>query len=142
LKDKERFYRTILGLLDDEQAMRIVRSTSKNAKSMLEIMQETNIARTTIHRKINSLVKDGILLVENFAISKDGKKTRLFRGRVSNIQIKYERNDMFIIVEENPSSTSKILLHSQKKAAEDMDISGGLDMQSNSDSNTVAVTPA
>ena len=126
MRDKERFYRTVLNILNDEQSMRIVRSTSKNAKSMIEIMQETNIARTTIHRKINSLVREGILLVENFAISKDGKKTRLFRGRVSDIRIKYERNDMFIIVEENPPSTSKILVHSQK--AEDQAGTEGLEV--------------
>ena len=110
-RDNERFYRAVLNAINDDQAMRIIHCAAKSPKSMNEIMQETNIARTTIHRKLRSMVRDDLLVVENFAISRDGKKSRLFRSRVSDIQVRYEGSGMYVIVEENPKRQSKIMLH-------------------------------
>lgn len=115
--NNERFFRAVLNVLSDEQSMRIIHCTKKNAKSMNEIIQETNIARTTVHRKISSMVDDGLLYVENFTISKDGKKSMLFRGRISNIQIKHERDNIILMIEENPSRTSKLMVHPRENGA-------------------------
>ncbi|MDE1863542.1 MAG: hypothetical protein KGI33_11610 [Thaumarchaeota archaeon] len=110
----DKFYRAILNVLNDEQSMRIILCASKNAKSMNEMIQETNIARTTIHRKINSMVREGLLFVENFTISRDGKKSMLFRGRISNIEIRHDGKNLMIMIEENPGGRSKILARSSQ----------------------------
>jgi hypothetical protein len=51
------------------------------------------------------MLKNGLLVVEKFMIANDGKKSKLFRSKLSGIKIKYEDNDMFVIIEENPKVT-------------------------------------
>ena len=101
-RDTASFYNAVLHSLADEQIMSIINCTRDTAKSMNDIITETQIARTTVHRKINSMVKNGLLVVEKFMIASDGKKSKLFRSKLSGIKIKYEDNDMFVIIEENP----------------------------------------
>jgi predicted transcriptional regulator len=100
--DSMTFYNAILHSLSDEQSMSIINCTRDTAKSMNDIIQETQISRTTVHRKINFMVKNGLLVVEKFMVASDGKKSKLFRSKLSSIKIKHERNNMFVIIEENP----------------------------------------
>ncbi len=100
--DSVTFYNAILHSLSDEQSMSIINCTRDTAKSMNDIIQETQISRTTVHRKINFMVKNGLLVVEKFMVASDGKKSKLFRSKLSSIKIKHERNNMFVIIEENP----------------------------------------
>lgn len=93
--------------------MSIINCTHKNAKSMNQIVRETDISRTTVHRKINSMIKDELLGIENFLITSNGKKSRLFRSRINSIKIKYEGNNMFVLVEENALIKSKISILSR-----------------------------
>jgi DNA-binding MarR family transcriptional regulator len=103
--DTTSFYNAVLHSLADEQIMSIIYCTRDTAKSMNDIISETQISRTTVHRKINSMLKNGLLVVEKFMIADDGKKSKLFRSKLSSIKIKYEDNDMFVIIEENPRVT-------------------------------------
>jgi predicted transcriptional regulator len=100
-RDTASFYNTVLHSLADEQIMSIINCTRDTAKSMNDIITETQISRTTVHRKINSMLKNGLLIVEKFMIASDGKKSKLFRSKLSGIKIKYEDNNMFVIIEEN-----------------------------------------
>lgn len=113
MHDNKNFYREILNALSDPQIMSIINCTHKNAKSMNQIVRETDISRTTVHRKINSLIKDELLGIENFLITVNGKKSRLFRSRINSIKVKYEGNDMFVLVEENTHIKSKISMLSR-----------------------------
>ena len=104
-RDTVSFYNAILHSLADEQIMSIINCTRDTAKSMNDIINETQNSRTTVHRKINSMIKNGLLVVEKFMIASDGKKSKLFRSKLSGIKIKYEDNNMFVIIEENPKVT-------------------------------------
>lgn len=101
-RDTVSFYNAVLHSLADEQIMSIINCTRDTAKSMNDIIIETQFSRTTVHRKINSMIKNGLLVVEKFMIASDGKKSKLFRSKLSGIKIKYEDNNMFVIIEENP----------------------------------------
>lgn len=105
MRDATSFYNAVLHSLTDEQIMSIINCTRDTAKSMNDIISETQISRTTVHRKINSMVKNGLLVVEKFMIASDGKKSKLFRSKLSSIKIKYEDNNMYVIIEENPKVT-------------------------------------
>ena len=105
-RDTASFYNAVLHSLADEQIMSIINCTRDTAKSMNDIITETQISRTTVHRKINSMMKNGLLVVEKFMIASDGKKSKLFRSKLSGIKIKYEDNNMFVIIEENPKVSS------------------------------------
>ena len=114
-RNGEKFYQTVLNALFDQDVMRIIHCTSKNAKTMNEVIKETGLSRTTTHRKITLMMKDGLLGIENYAITPDGKKSKLFRSRLDSIKVKYEGNNMFVIIEENPNIISKILMLSYSK---------------------------
>lgn len=114
-RNGEKFYQTVLNALFDQDVMRIIHCTSKNAKTMNDIIKETSLSRTTAHRKITLMMKDGLLGIENYAITLDGKKSKLFRSRLDSIKVKYEGNNMFVIIEENPNIISKILMLSYSK---------------------------
>lgn len=116
------FYGAILNALSDQQTMSIINCTSKDAKSMNEIIKETSISRTTVHRKINSMIQNKLLGVENFIITSNGKKSRLFRSRVNSIKVQYEGDIMSIIVEENPHVQSKISLISKTSEEDDKNL--------------------
>jgi len=109
------FYRAILDAISDGQMMDIINCTRDRAKSMNEIIKETNISRTTVHRRIQYMMKNELIGIENFMITDDGKKTKLFRTRLKSIKIKYEDNNMFIIIEEFPNIVSKIAVMSYIK---------------------------
>jgi hypothetical protein len=102
------FYRAILDAISDVQMMDIINCTREKAKTMNDIIKETNISRTTVHRKIHSMMENELIGIENFAITPDGKKSKLFRTRLKSIKIKYEGNNMFVIIEEIPNIVSKI----------------------------------
>jgi hypothetical protein len=103
--DNVTFYNAVLHSLSDEQSMSIINCTRDTAKSMNAIIKETQISRTTVHRKINSMVKNGLLVVEKFMVASDGKKSKLFRSKLSSIKIKHEENNVFVIIEENTKVT-------------------------------------
>ncbi|MGC1425821.1 MAG: helix-turn-helix domain-containing protein [Nitrosotalea sp.] len=104
--DNAAFYNAVLHSLSDEQSITIINCTRDTAKSMNDIIKETQISRTTVHRKINSMIKSGLLVVERFMVASDGKKSKLFRSKLSSIKIKHEGNNMFVIIEENPKVMS------------------------------------
>jgi len=104
--DNAAFYNAVLHSLSDEQSIAIINCTRDIAKSMNDIIKETQISRTTVHRKINSMIKSGLLVVERFMVASDGKKSKLFRSKLSSIKIKHEGNNMFVIIEENPKVMS------------------------------------
>ncbi|MFZ0843218.1 MAG: hypothetical protein WAN80_04995 [Nitrosotalea sp.] len=100
--DSVTFYNAMLNSLSDKQSMSIINCTHDTAKSMNDIIKETQISRTTVHRKINSMMKNGLLVVEKFMVASDGKKNKMFRSKLSSIKIKHEGNNMYVIIEENP----------------------------------------
>jgi len=116
------FYNAILNALSDEQVMSIINCTRDTAKTMNQIMKETNMSRTTTHRKIQSMLKNQVLVVENFIITSDGKKCKQFRSRIWGITVKYEGNNMYVIVEGNPSVMSKIQSITKKGSNQNEDL--------------------
>ncbi|MGI0092668.1 MAG: hypothetical protein ACREA8_01050 [Nitrosotalea sp.] len=114
-RNGEKFYHTVLNALFDQDIMSIIHCTSKNAKTMNDVIKETGLSRTTAHRKLTSMMKDELLGIENYTITEDGKKSKLFRSRLDSIKVKYEGNNMFVIIEENPNIISKLLMLSYTK---------------------------
>jgi predicted transcriptional regulator len=115
-------HHAILDAISDGQMMDIINCIREKGKSMNDIIKETEISRTTVHRKIQSMIKNKLIEIENFAITPDGKKSKLFRTRLKSIKIKYEGNNMFVIIEEVPNIVSKIAVisHTQNKSHTDI----------------------
>lgn len=52
-------------------------------------MLEEGIPKTSLYRKLNDLIKAGLLLVDRFEISPDGKKFELFISKYENIEVQF-----------------------------------------------------
>jgi hypothetical protein len=52
-------------------------------------MREDGIPKTSLYRKMTELLKAGLILVDRFEITPDGKKFELFISKYENIEIQF-----------------------------------------------------
>jgi hypothetical protein len=52
-------------------------------------MREDGIPKTSLYRKVTELLKAGLILVERFEMTPEGKKFELFISKYENIEIQF-----------------------------------------------------
>ena len=82
---------TILEAFGDEDKKEILTLVSDKSKIVYDILEESGIPQTSGYRKINSLIKEGLLLVDGSIESEEGKKINKYRSIFNNIRINIER---------------------------------------------------
>jgi hypothetical protein len=78
----------ILEALSDTHMSKILESTSVSEKSAIEIIQEYNIPHSSVYRKINQLLRFGLLCLYKSEIH-EGKKISYYKSTFRSIQINY-----------------------------------------------------
>lgn len=78
----------ILEALSDKYMSKILESTSVYEKTAIQIIQEYNIPHSSVYRKINQLLRVGLLCLYKSEIW-EGKKTSYYKSTFSSIQINY-----------------------------------------------------
>ncbi|NLI74355.1 MAG: helix-turn-helix transcriptional regulator [Euryarchaeota archaeon] len=81
-------------LLTDEYSAKILLATMGRAKSAFELSEKLNIPIAATYRKINSLVNAGLLYCDERRLTKAGKRINLFKARVKNASIVFEKNSI------------------------------------------------
>lgn len=99
IKDKK-LKSAILSALADEEMVKILNSTKKEAKSAIMIMKIHDISHSTAYRKIKWLLDNGLLVVDTIENTDDGKKFSLLKSTLETVQITYEE-EVIIQVKEN-----------------------------------------
>lgn len=64
-----------------------------------DILKVCKIPQTSGYRKINALIKDGLLIPNGFNVTKDGKKVTKYETLHKNIKIDIEKNNVSIKVQ-------------------------------------------
>lgn len=64
-----------------------------------DILQSCKIPQTSGYRKINSLIKDGLLIPNGHSITSDGKKVVKYETLFRNVNIEIEKNSIKIKVQ-------------------------------------------
>jgi predicted transcriptional regulator len=100
IKD-DKFRQAILVALADAEMLDIINHAMYQPRSFNDIVKETNIPHTTAFRKIKLMMDDGLLITEKILITKDGKKSSLFRSTLRSIVVRYENNQVMIEAEKN-----------------------------------------
>ncbi len=102
----------ILEAFGDSDKKKILTSVVSESKIIYEILEECNIPQTSGYRKINSLIKNGLLLVDGFIETQDGKKTNKYRTIFQNIKINIIKNEVTVDIQMNTKSiqSSSIIL--------------------------------
>lgn len=99
----------IINALGDPDKRKIMNSTIHSSKTVYEILEENDIAQTSLYRKIKELVADGIVIPNGTQRSKDGKTMRIYCCLFSDIQIKINKNEISVQTILNPVIRKKTL---------------------------------
>ncbi|KQM12062.1 hypothetical protein AOA80_04630 [Methanomassiliicoccales archaeon RumEn M1] len=81
-------------LLTDEYSAKILLATMGRAKSAFELSEKLNIPIAACYRKINLLVSSGLLYCEERKLTRAGKRINLYKAKVKNARITFERNSI------------------------------------------------
>ena len=101
----------LLTALADEEMVKIMNCVMHRSKSFNDIAAEnSDIPRTTVFRKIKWLLNQGILIVDNIVITKEGKKFSIYHSTLRAITVKYENNDVIVEAEQNFDITKKWIM--------------------------------
>ena len=98
IKD-ERIIKTIIEALGDNDKSKILNAVGEDAKIISDILQETQLPQTSIYRKINSLINDGLLVEDGFIYTQDTRKVKKYRALFDNMKINIIKNKMSILVQ-------------------------------------------
>jgi predicted transcriptional regulator len=88
----EKFKKSILTALADDDMIKILNHAKDNLTSVTEIMEKFKIPHSTAYRKIKWMIENQLLVVEKIKITDDGKKSSLFKSMLRSIKISYENN--------------------------------------------------
>lgn len=89
-EDKE----SVLASLGDPESLMILGAVSDSAKSVGELMEVLKLTQSTIYRKISSLRACGLLTVESFEITPDGKRRALYACTFKELTIRRAGNGL------------------------------------------------
>ena len=81
-------------LLTEEYSAKILLATMGKAKSAFDLSEKLGIPIAACYRKINLLVGAGLLYCDERKLSRAGKRINLYKARVKNAQITFERNNI------------------------------------------------
>ena len=85
----------ILNTLGDKDKKKIMTSVFDNPFIIQEILRSCKIPQTSGYRKINSLIRDGLLIKQGH-VTIDGKKVDKYKSLFKEFVIGIEKNSVFI----------------------------------------------
>jgi hypothetical protein len=98
----------IMSALSDSSMQKILQSTSFSNRSANEIIRAQEIPHSTAYRKINELVKSGLLVLYSSEIV-SGKKIAYYKSTFRSIKVNYEGSaDTKIEAEPNLDALERI----------------------------------
>ena len=99
--------KVFLESLGDPDKNCIMNSVIDKPMIVSDILDACNIPQTSGYRKINSLIKYGLLIPSGFGLTKDGKKVTKYETLHNNIKIDVEKNNVEIKVQMKKQSLER-----------------------------------
>lgn len=91
--------RVILESFGDKEKNKILNALFKESRLISEVLDVCKISQTSGYRKINSLIKDGLVVPHGYVITRDGKKVNRYASIFDNVKINIEKNRIVINVQ-------------------------------------------
>ena len=103
---------SILEVFGEPDKKKIFESVMDESKTVYDIINECNIPQTSGYRKINSLIKNGLLSINGYVETQDGKKVNKYKSVFQNMRINLMNNKVTINIQLNKQNItdSSILL--------------------------------
>ena len=86
----------IANALIDKYSRKILNSTMKNSKSVMDIMREQEIPMTSAYRRIKSLQDNKLIKIEKSVVTDDGKRYYLYRSTIKSVVINYINGNLYV----------------------------------------------
>lgn len=97
----------MIASLSDPDSRRIIRAVMVRPKSAVEIEKELDLPQSTLYRKISDLKECGLLMVEKYAISYDGRKEALYACPFTEVRFKVGREEIELELIETKESLER-----------------------------------
>ena len=91
----------ILESFGDDDKSAIIKSVTEDTKTISDILDTCKIPQTSGYRKINQLIKDGLLIANGHIISPEGRKVIRYGSLFHNIRINIVKNKVSIDIQLN-----------------------------------------
>jgi len=88
--------KTILESFGDEDKKAVMNAVLDKPRIVFDILDICKIPQTSGYRKINSLIKNGLLMPAGFTTSRDGKRVTKYTSLFENVKINIEKNKVII----------------------------------------------
>jgi hypothetical protein len=88
----------ILESFGDEDKKNIMNSVLDEPRIISEILEVAQIPQTSGYRKVNSLIDNGLLIVQGHVTTHDGKKVSKYKSIFNNVTINIEKNKVIVKV--------------------------------------------
>jgi hypothetical protein len=88
----------ILESFGDEDKKNILNTVLDEPTIISEILENTQIPQTSGYRKVNSLIDNGLLIVQGYVTTNDGKKINKYKSIFENVTISIEKNKVVVKV--------------------------------------------
>lgn len=89
----------ILNAFGDEDKKKVLTVLIEEPKIISEVLKICQLPQTSGYRKINALINDGLLTMEGFITTYDGKKVSKYVSLFKNIKIDIEKNKITVMVQ-------------------------------------------
>jgi len=94
--DDNTINQTILESYGDDDKTQILNCVTDEPKIISEILTECKIPQTSGYRKINSLIKGGLLVTDGSLVSHDGRHVSKYRSLFDNVRINIIKNKITV----------------------------------------------
>lgn len=95
--------KTILEAYGDEDKEKILNSIIDEPKIISDILSLSKIPQTSGYRKINQMIKEGLLVPSGHLVAQDGRKVKKYRTLFKNLKIGIQKNKISVEVLIDPS---------------------------------------
>ncbi len=99
-----RINKIILEAVGDDDKKNILNAVLDKPKIISDILEICDIPQTSGYRKINNLIKNGLLIVNGLETTNDGKTVNKYQSVFENIQIRIEKNR--VVIQVHPSKAT------------------------------------
>ena len=102
--------KTVLEAFGDEDKKKIISVLMNEPHIVSEVLSMCNLPQTSGYRKINSMISDGLLTVEGYITTPDGKRVNKYISIFENIKIDIVKNNVSVKVKLKSDSVKNSLL--------------------------------
>ena len=103
--------KTVLEAFGDEDKKKIISVLMNEPHIVSEVLSMCNLPQTSGYRKINSMISDGLLTVEGYITTPDGKRVNKYISIFENIKIDIVKNNVTVKVKlKNESMKNSLLI--------------------------------